>query len=250
MNINPPSLVLWFATEKCDVGCKHCCYPPLSGREPGTDEAKLLISNVAKLGAKYFAFIGGEPLLRKDITDLVKYCINCRLKPYIVTKGGRLAGGEAEKLAKDLHRLGVKITVAVDGVTHSVIDAICGKPEIYDRIMNTIKVCLKHNILQGFVTAALKPNISEIPLTLDLASKINLERCVIFGIRPTGRGRSTFNMFAPSPLEYEEFMRKIALEARRGRWRQEVFVYDPLFMRILKETSSQQYSKICRIVIF
>jgi MoaA/NifB/PqqE/SkfB family radical SAM enzyme len=122
----PPSIVLWFATERCDVGCKHCCYPPRGAKELSTDEAKTLILEVAKLGVKYFGFIGGEPLLRDDIVELCEFCNKVGLKPYVVTKGGRLAERDerGEELAKGLRRAGVKVTIAVDGITHATIDAI------------------------------------------------------------------------------------------------------------------------------
>lgn len=85
-----------------------------------------MILEVAKLGVKYFVFIGSEPLLRDDIVELCEFCNKVSLKPYVVTKGGRLAarGERGEKLAKGLRRAGVKVTVAVDGITHATIDAI------------------------------------------------------------------------------------------------------------------------------
>ncbi|ADM27659.1 Radical SAM domain protein [Ignisphaera aggregans DSM 17230] len=249
-----PNIVLWYATERCDVGCKHCCYPPINRRELDTDEAKFLISKLGEWGVKYFVFIGGEPFLRDDILELVKWCTKLKIKPYIVTKGGRLAKGDdnAEKLAMELKRADAKVTVAIDGITHATIDAICGLPEVYDRIMNTINLCLKYEILQGFVTAALKPNINEIISVLDLASELGLERCVIFGIRPIGRGKTTFNLFAPTPKEFNDFMMRIALGIKEKRWRQEVYIYDPLFLRVVEEMKVSNYdcSKVCKIGLY
>lgn len=249
-----PSIVFWFATERCDVGCKHCCYPPKNSNELDTDEAKDLISRVAEFGADYFGFIGGEPLLRDDIKVLAEWCGKLGMKPYVVTKGGKLAerGSDAEKLASGLKKAGAKITVAIDGITHSTIDAICGIPDVYERIKRVLDMSLKHEILQGFVTAALKPNLMEICSVLDYGSRIGVSRCSIFGIRPTGRGKSTFSNFAPSPREFEDFMRGVAREIKGRRWKQEVFIYDPLFVRILREEFRgiipwYDYVKICRI---
>jgi len=244
-----PRIVLWYATEKCDVGCKHCCYPPKNTKELNTDEAKVLISKLSKVGVKYFVFVGGEPLLRDDIIELCKFCSEVGLKPYVVTKGGKLVGrGEkGEELAKELRRAGVKVTVAIDGISHSTIDAICEAPEVYERVMEALNRCLKYDILQGFVTAALKPNIKEISQVLDLASSLGLERTVIFGIRPTGRAKTIFNAFAPTPKEFEDFMKEVAQGVRSRRWRQSVFIYDPLFMRFVGDVPWYERTRVCMI---
>jgi len=128
-------MVIWYATEKCDVGCRHCCYSPKGARELGTDEAKALISELSRDGVKHFTFVGGEPLLRDDVVELCKFCNEVGLRPYAVTKGGRLVGRgeESEELAKELRRAGVKVTVAVDGIIHATIDAMREAPEVYER---------------------------------------------------------------------------------------------------------------------
>jgi len=244
-----PQIVLWYATEKCDVGCRHCCYPPKGVRELGTDEAKALMLELSKAGVRYFVFVGGEPLLRDDIIELCKFCSKVGLKPYVVTKGGRLVGRgeESEELARELKRAGVKVTVAVDGITHATIDAMCEAPEVYERVMEALERCLRHSILQGFVTAALKPNIKEVPQVLDLASSLGVERTVIFGIRPTGRAMNTFNVFAPTPSEFEDFMKEVSQGIRGRRWRQSVFVYDPLFARFVSDVPWYERVKVCQI---
>jgi radical SAM protein with 4Fe4S-binding SPASM domain len=191
-------------------------------------------------------------LLRDDIVELCEFCNKVGLKPYVVTKGGRLAERDerGEELAKGLRRAGVKVTIAVDGVTHATIDAICGIPDVYDRVMEALKKCLKYEILQGFVTAVLKPNIREVPQILDLASELSTERCVIFGIRPTGRGKSTFNTFAPTPKEFENFMNEVAQGIRDRRWQQEVFIYDPLFARFASSIPHYDHTRVCNIGLY
>jgi radical SAM protein with 4Fe4S-binding SPASM domain len=244
-----PRIVLWYATERCDVGCKHCCYPPRNTKELSSDEAKTLMSKLSKAGARYFVFVGGEPLLRDDIVELCEFCNKVGLKPYVVTKGGKLVGHaeRSDELAKELRHVGAKVTVAVDGITHSTIDAICEAPEVYERVMEALNRCLNHGILQGFVTAALKPNMKEIPLVLDLASNLGVERVVVFGIRPTGRAKSTFNVFAPTPKEFEGFMKEVAQGIRSRRWRQSVFIYDPLFTRFVEDVPWYERTRVCKI---
>lgn len=56
-----PPLAFWYATEKCDMECKHCCYPAKDRSDLSTEQAKGIISQVAEMGVKAFAFVGGSP---------------------------------------------------------------------------------------------------------------------------------------------------------------------------------------------
>src|SRR5437763_16308879 len=71
-----PLVVIWEATQACDLQCQHCraCAQPLRDlRELTSVEAKRLIDEVAELGSPIFVFTGGDPLKRADIYHLVTY---------------------------------------------------------------------------------------------------------------------------------------------------------------------------------
>jgi MoaA/NifB/PqqE/SkfB family radical SAM enzyme len=62
-------------TERCNNNCIHCCInlpedDDAGKREMSTEEVKRVLVEAAALGALSVRFTGGEPLLRKDFTDL------------------------------------------------------------------------------------------------------------------------------------------------------------------------------------
>jgi MoaA/NifB/PqqE/SkfB family radical SAM enzyme len=68
-------IISWNTTNQCNMYCDHC-YRDAGAKasdELSTDEAKGLLEEIAKAGFKIMIFSGGEPLMRTDIFDLVKY---------------------------------------------------------------------------------------------------------------------------------------------------------------------------------
>ncbi len=143
-------------------------------------------------------------------------------------KGGSAASSEDkfDRLMNELARLGAQFTLAVDGTAHRTIDSICVNPEVKHRIKVAMRVLLRHNVLFWFVTAILRQNLREVVEVQDLASRLGLRRCVIFGYSPTGRGREVYGQFMPSPEEFERVLGEIADHVIARRWRHLVYVYE------------------------
>jgi len=76
MFLNAPIFVWWDVTYACNLKCKQC-YSSAgrpSPNELSTLEAKKLIREMSKMKIFYIYFLGGEPLLRKDLFDIVGAC--------------------------------------------------------------------------------------------------------------------------------------------------------------------------------
>src|SRR3990167_4329373 len=63
-------------TDRCDLRCSYCMPEGFKGyKEPehwlSFDEIERLLSVFVRLGLKRVRLTGGEPLLRKNLTDLV-----------------------------------------------------------------------------------------------------------------------------------------------------------------------------------
>ena len=81
----PPSYVLWDCSRRCNLNCAHCgAVKEKYEKELTTDEIKKLVDQLAKMKVRFFAATGGEPLLRKDILEVMKYAKNKGIKTYIV----------------------------------------------------------------------------------------------------------------------------------------------------------------------
>ena len=103
--------------EYCNLRCIYCMPEeglPLRNKNEllSTKEIKKLIKISEQLGVSKIRFTGGEPLLRKDISELVKYAVNLNgIKSVNLTTNGILLN----KYLKDLQLAGLSgINISLD----------------------------------------------------------------------------------------------------------------------------------------
>lgn len=148
-------------TERCQCRCVHCY---ARGREEerlkelGTDEVRSLIDQGRRLGAAYVVFSGGEPLLRKDIVELVAYAHRKGLITRINTNGLLFTPENTARLKKaGLTQAGVSIDDP-DPETH---DRLRGLPGGFARTIEGIRNLKANGILCQIQTYASRRNIPE-----------------------------------------------------------------------------------------
>ena len=105
------------ATDLCNLRCIYCMPPegvPLLPRDEilTFEETALIARRAAGLGIEHIRLTGGEPLVRKDITKLVRMLASIPgIRDLSLTTNGTLLSG----MARDLKAAGVKrITISID----------------------------------------------------------------------------------------------------------------------------------------
>jgi pyrroloquinoline quinone biosynthesis protein E len=97
--IEPPLALLAELTHRCPLRCPYCSNPLELSRasaELDTGTWKRVFSEAAELGVLQVHFSGGEPLVRRDLVDLVRHAAGVGLYGNLITSGIRL---EADRLA-------------------------------------------------------------------------------------------------------------------------------------------------------
>ncbi|HDK41261.1 MAG TPA: radical SAM protein, partial [Nitrospirae bacterium] len=84
---------LWiYTTLACNLRCKHCLVS--AGRELKgeltTDELKKLVDDAVKLGVKRFYITGGEPFIKDDIFEIIKYITKKKKRELIILTNATL----------------------------------------------------------------------------------------------------------------------------------------------------------------
>jgi MoaA/NifB/PqqE/SkfB family radical SAM enzyme len=91
-----PSLVLkrpvlfqsfLYITHRCNLRCLYCRFPFQEVSELDTDQWRRVIDQLADLGVRRVTFLGGEPLLRPDLADLLRQARRRGLACVLTTNG-------------------------------------------------------------------------------------------------------------------------------------------------------------------
>ena len=134
--------------EYCNLRCIYCMPEeglPLRNKNEllSTKEIKKLIKISEQLGVSKIRFTGGEPLLRKDISELVKYAVNLNgIKSVNLTTNGILLN----KYLKDLQLAGLSgINISLDTLRSDRFIKITRRNNLR-QVLDNIQLAIKSNI--------------------------------------------------------------------------------------------------------
>ena len=123
-------------TDRCNLRCSYCMPPEGLDWLPGADQLtddeliRLLGIAVERLGITEIRFTGGEPILRRGLTDIVARTAALRPRPEIsmTTNGIGLA-----RLAEPLHEAGLdRINVSLDTLSEETFIKLARRDRLGD----------------------------------------------------------------------------------------------------------------------
>lgn len=207
----PPVAVQWIATSACDLTCAHC-YSHAGAKQSGelsTDEAKhLLIDALALMGCPSMVVAGGEPLLRKDLEEVVAYA---------ASKGIRWSLHAHGRLVPNLRAMFERFppemaAISLDGTpeTHDAIRGRAGAFQDAMRAMRELKATGCKEVIAGTTINAL--NADEVADMLPLVMASGAHGWGLHLFAPEGRGEENRALF-PSPAQ----LQRVVAFARRAR---------------------------------
>lgn len=181
-------VVVWNCTRACNLACIHCyagsnakCLPE---NELTTDEAKVMIDDLASFGIPVLLFSGGEPLTRPDLPELVAYAVSKKMRAVISTNGTLIT----EKNAKIFKEIGLSyVGISLDGL-EEIHDHFRGVPGTFKRTMAGIKICQDAGLKVGLRLTLTRHNYAEIPAIFALLKEKRIPRICFYHLVYTGRG--------------------------------------------------------------
>jgi len=115
--------------------------PDLQREELTTEEWRTIMLKLKRwLGEFSFIFSGGEPLLRKDIFDLISFAVKNRLHPYVISNGCAFGTVARKIVASGLESL----TVSLNGVNPSTHDITRGVKGAHGKTLKFIGAVKSH----------------------------------------------------------------------------------------------------------
>src|SRR6187551_1330518 len=208
-----PYVVSWNLTYRCNLACEHCYLDaggsPQVGTESFADRSELdtegcfkVIEDLAAFAPECVTILtGGEPLLRRDILEIVRRAAERGLWVVVGTNGVRISENVAQRLAEAGAR-GLSLSLdALDPGRHDHFRKVRGAWQ------NTVEgaAILNRTGLPFIVqTTAGAHNLGELEAIADFAhDRLAAKVWNLYFLVPTGRGQFVSDM---TPAQYDEVL--------------------------------------------
>jgi len=193
-------------TSNCNLRCLHCHARGGEFRldELSTRDAKEIIENLADVREfRTLVFTGGEPLVRRDIFELMKYASDIGFYTVLATNATLITREVARKL-KEVKIGGIAASIDfVDPVMH---DEYRGASGTFENTLKGISNALREGLyIQVNITIS-KRNFKQLRELTILADKIGAHVILLYQLIPSGRGENLLS----ETLNSEQF--KILME--------------------------------------
>lgn len=158
-----PLAVTYYVTYRCNYRCRYCHLWKTQAAEMNTEQAKQMIKEFDQMGAVKMGFTGGEPLLRKDIGDLISYAHERNMLTTLCSNGELV-----EDRLHDLSDLDV-IQISFDGPRE--IHERYRRNSNYENVVSGIRRAHEAGISVVASTVLTKDNIDQVDWILDFGRR-------------------------------------------------------------------------------
>lgn len=202
----PCRLIAWEVTRSCNLACRHCRAEartePYEG-ELSTKEALNLIDTFPQVGKPIIIFTGGDPMMRKDVYELVAHAKSKGLVCAFSPNGTLITPDNAQKLKE----CGVdRCSISIDAATADTHDYFRGMPNAFNDAMRGIKYLKEAGVPFQINTTVTRHNLEHFKEIYRLCEDIGAQAWHIFLLVPTGRGADLEKQMI-SAQEYEKVLR-------------------------------------------
>jgi MoaA/NifB/PqqE/SkfB family radical SAM enzyme len=179
----------------CNLTCTHCFAGELPRKTSlTTPELDRVFGELAALGSFRIGLTGGEPLLRKDLLDVIDAALAHGLHPCLTTNGLLLDEHVARELGK---RELVWLNVSLEGAVAATNDRVRGAG-VFDAVVGKLRALGKHMRFTLAFTIT-RDSASEIAACAELARELGAHTAVFRPLYPVGVARPEM---MPSFAEY------------------------------------------------
>jgi MoaA/NifB/PqqE/SkfB family radical SAM enzyme len=188
-NRNLPNLMSIAVNDDCNAACQHCSFFS-AVEEPGRELLTLqqltrAIGDAQDLGVSVINFVGGEPLMRQDLPQIMKAVDRTRSTTVLFTNGWDL-----EARAKELRQSGLdSVFVSIDAADPDTHDEFRRTPGLHARALRGIQRARQLGCSTGFAVT-MTPEAwqrGELQKIIELARVVGVHEVFVFDAMPTGR---------------------------------------------------------------
>ncbi|HWC98972.1 MAG TPA: TIGR04053 family radical SAM/SPASM domain-containing protein [Candidatus Sulfopaludibacter sp.] len=212
-----PMLVIWEATQACDLACVHCRASAQSERNPQeltTEQGYRLLDEIRSFGEPLMVFTGGDPLKRPDLYELIRYSVKIGLRTNVTPSATPLLTPQAIDAFKEA---GVsRMAISLDGPDAQSHDDFRGVPGTFDRAMLALRHARDIGLDTQFQSTITKRNMHRLPEMAEIAREVKTKMWSLFFLIVTGRALENDDLEAAEYEKVFEYMYELSKTAPFG----------------------------------
>ncbi|MFD5434739.1 radical SAM protein [Kitasatospora sp. NPDC127067] len=182
LSLDFPLSMCWSPIVRCNLACPQCL-DDKSVRESTTAERRILAGHIAASGVLGVDISGGEPLLLRDLPDLVRAIRRQGTSVVSCTTNGWHLARRAEEIADALDA----IRVSLDGATEATHDYWRGQ-DSYRRAVAGIRAAVDEGLFVQLQMVLMRSNRHEAQELLDRAAQLGAGGVTFLQMLPIGDG--------------------------------------------------------------
>ncbi|MDK2840079.1 MAG: hypothetical protein PWQ83_1658 [Thermosipho sp. (in: thermotogales)] len=201
-----PKIIEFELTTACNYSCKHCyCNAgKKSSNELSFDEVKKVLLDLKDANVEIVDLIGGEPLIRRDIIDIISCAASIGLDVMLNTNAS-LASKEIVKRIKEVYPQ-LKVGISFDGHTPEIHDFVRG-PGAFEKTYKGFLNFLEEGFDVTVLHVVNKVNYEHFEEMVKFAMEHNVSLYVDRFV-PVGRGELYKDLLLPTK-KVVEHVRKV-----------------------------------------
>ena len=202
-NITPPRWLLAELTYACPLQCPYCANPidyAKHDSEISTEDWKRVLTQARKMGAVQLGLSGGEPLVRKDLTELVKHARDLGYYTNLITSGY----GLTEEKIIELKDAGLDhIQVSIQASSQELNDHIAGTTS-FEHKKQVAHLVKKHGYPMVLCVVIHRENIHQMADILAMAEALGADYLELANTQYYGWAHANRDCLLPTKEQFEE----------------------------------------------
>jgi len=159
-------------TAACNIDCVHCYHVACREEELSTDEIRRVLDDLARLGSLELTLTGGEPLLRPDFQEILRYAVLTAGYSVKIFSNLTLLTPALADLMASLPLNTVETTLL--GADADVHDSIAGRAGAFDALIRAIRLLKGKGIPVSAKTIVMEPNRRSLDAMYELAGELDI----------------------------------------------------------------------------
>ncbi len=196
-----PFAIAWEVTRACAFACVHCRADAIPQKDPlelNTDEGFRLIDKLAEFGSPILIFTGGDPMMRRDLFDLIAYATRKGLRCSLTPTATALPTLKRLREAKEA---GIRrIALSLDAPVPEVHDEFRKVEGSWQRTMDILHRAEEVGLSVQVNTTVTSFNLELLPEMVPFIEEVGAVQWSVFFMVPTGRAQAEIMI---SPEEHE-----------------------------------------------